>query len=316
VSFPRRGARHDRNSSFIIHHPALQLKTWTLLELLRWTTGYLGEKGVPEPRLTAELLLAGALRLKRLDLYLQFERPLREEELAEFKARLRRRTRREPLQYIEGEASFRDLRLRVDRRVLIPRPETEVLVGEVLRWAQGRRDLRLLDVGTGSGAIALSLATEGPFAAVVATDVSLDALEVARENHRLVRPAVPVEFRAGSVYGPVAGERYDVIASNPPYIGSSEAAALEPEVREWEPVDALFAGHSGLDVIEALVAGAPAHLATGGLLALEIGAAQAGRVTEMVRAVRGFSEPRVRRDLAGRDRIVLAEYAGVRTAEH
>lgn len=284
-------------------------KTWTILELLRWTTGYLGEKYCPEPRLTAELLLAGTLGLKRLDLYLQFERPLREDELAEFKARLRRRARREPLQYIEGRAAFRQLELRIDRRVLIPRPETEVLVGEVLGWARGRTGLHALDVGTGSGAIALSLALEGPFARIVATDVSSGALEVARENQRRAAPPLEVEFRQGSVYDPVEGERFDTIVSNPPYIARAEAAGLEPEVVGWEPTIALVPGETGLEVITELVAGAPARLADGGLLALEIGVMQAAAVERLLAVTPGFAKPQIRQDLAGRDRIILAEYA-------
>lgn len=282
-------------------------KTWTLLELLRWTADYLAQKSVPEPRLTAELLLAGVLGLRRLDLYLQYDRPLRADELAEFKARLRRRLRREPLQYIEGEAAFRELRLRVDARVLIPRPETEVLVDEVLRWAAGRGALEAVDIGTGSGAIALSLATEGRFGRVVATDVSTDALAVARENRRRTAPGASVEFREGAGYAPLGDERFDVIVSNPPYIALDEAGSLAPEVREWEPAGALFAGETGLEVIRELVAGAPAHLRPGGLLALEIGAGQAAAVADLVRSVPGFAAPRIRRDLAGRERIVLAE---------
>jgi release factor glutamine methyltransferase len=297
---------------FNIDHPSfftVVQKTWTLLELLRWTSQYLAEKSIPEPRLTGELLLAGTLGLKRLDLYLQFDRPLRPEELERFKARLRRRVRREPLQYIEGTAAFRDLTLLVDRRVLIPRPETEVLVGEVLRWAEGRDGLEALDVGTGTGAIALSLAAEGAFAAVVATDLSADALEVARENHRRNPAATPVAFRQGSAYEPVRGERFDVIVSNPPYIGLDERPTLEPEVREWEPGMALFSGADGLEVIRTLVREAPDHLRPGGLLALEIGAGQGSRVLELVRSVPCLVDPRLRSDLAGRDRIVLAERA-------
>lgn len=283
-------------------------KVWTVMEMVRWTEGYLREKGFESPRLNGELLLAGTLGLKRLDLYLQFDRPLTPDELAEYRSRLRRRAKREPLQYIEGEAAFRDLRLRVDPRVLIPRSETELLVDEVLARVRGREGLHALDVGTGSGAIALSLATEGPFARVVATDVSAGALEVARANHAMAAPGAPVEFYEGSVYAPVAGERFDVVASNPPYIGEGERASLDPGVRDWEPAGALFSGESGLDVIRALVAGAPAVLRPGGLLALEIGWKQAEAVAELVRGVGGFSEPVVRQDLEGRDRIVTAEY--------
>lgn len=276
------------------------------MEMVRWTEGYLRDKGFESPRLNGELLLAGTLGLKRLDLYLQFDRPLTPAELAEFKARLRRRAKREPLQYIEGEAAFRDLRLRVDPRVLIPRSETELLVDEVLAWAAGREGLHALDVGTGSGAIALSLASEGPFERVVATDASEGALEVARANHAAAAPDAPVEFLHGSVYAPVRGETFDAVVSNPPYIGLEERDALDAGVRDWEPAQALFAGPGGLDVIRELVAGAPGVLRPGGLLALEIGWRQAEAVAELVRGVDGFSEPVVRRDLEGRDRIVTA----------
>jgi len=211
------------------------------------------------------------------------------------------------LQYIEGEAHFRELRLRVDRRVLIPRPETEQLVQRVLDWAAGRPGLAAADVGTGSGAIALALATEGPFHRVVATDVEPGALDAARANHAAAAPEAPVEFRLGDGVEPLAGERFDALVSNPPYIGTGERASLDAEVRDWEPAAALFAGADGLDVVRRLVAGAPRVLAPGGLLALEIGEGQGAAVAALVRAAGAFGEPRVEKDLAGRDRIVLAE---------
>lgn len=282
-------------------------RVWTVVEMLRWTAEYLGGKGFHNARLNGELLLAGVLGLKRLDLYLQFDRPLTAAELAEFKARLLRRTRREPLQYIEGEAHFRTLTLRVDGRVLIPRPETEQLVQHVLDWSAGRSGLRALDVGTGSGAIALSLAVEGPFEAVLATDLEEGALAVARANHRACAPGAAVTFRAGDGYVPVAGERFHVIVSNPPYIADTERDALDAEVRDWEPEAALFAGADGLGLIRRLVEGAPGHLHPGGLLALEIGAGQGGAVAELVRGAGAFAEPRVLADFAGRDRVVIAE---------
>lgn len=282
------------------------MSSWSVLELLKWTTSYLGEKGVTEPRLNAELLLAGALGVKRLDLYLQFDRPLTADELAGFKPRLLRRARGEPLQYIAGEAQFRNLTLRVDPRVLIPRPETELLVGAVLEWAAAHEAHRALDVGTGSGAIALSLATEGEME-VVATDLSSDALELAGENLRVAAPGARVEFREGSVYEPVTGDLFDVVVSNPPYIGERERPELDSEVADWEPAGALFSGGDGLDVIRAIVRGAPDHLRPGGLLALEIGATQAEPVAALIRERPAFREPLIRKDLAGRDRIVLAE---------
>jgi release factor glutamine methyltransferase len=282
-------------------------KRWTVVEMIRWTAEYLAGKGVHNARLNAELLLAGMLGLKRLDLYLQFDRPLSPEELAEYRDRLRRRARREPLQYIDGTAAFRDLVLKVDRRVLIPRPETERLVQEVLDWAAGREALSAVDVGTGSGAIALSLATEGPFARVVATDVSHEALAQARENHQFAAPYAPAEFRAGDLLEPLRGERFDVVVSNPPYIGDEEAPSLDAEVRGWEPAGALFAGTGGLDVIRRLVPQAAEALRPGGLLAMEIGAAQGAAVCGIITETHAFGAPRVRPDLAGRDRIVLAE---------
>jgi release factor glutamine methyltransferase len=257
--------------------------------------------------LSAELLLADTLGLKRLDLYLRFDQPVGPDELAEFKARLMRRARHEPLQYIAGHSDFRELRLKVDRRVLIPRPETEQLVGEVLSWASGRSGLAALDIGTGSGAIALSLAMEGPFDRVLATDLSGEALELARENHLTVAADSPVEFRSGSLFAPAAGERFDVVVSNPPYVGEEEREQLDAEVREWEPALALFAGTGGLELVTELVAAAPAHLRTGGLLALEIGTTQGRRVAELIAATGRFRDARVVRDLAGHDRIVLAE---------
>lgn len=275
--------------------------------MIRWTAEYLGGRNVHNPRLNAELLLAGVLACKRLDLYLQFDRPLSPEELAEFKDRLRRRARREPLQYIDGTAAFRDLVLRVDPRVLIPRPETERLVQEVLDWTRGRDNLTAVDVGTGSGAIALALATEGPFARVVAIDAQADALQAARENHALAAADAPVEFLHGDLLMPVRGQAFDVVVSNPPYVGDEEAAALDPEVRDWEPGTALFAGVGGLDVIRRLVPQAAESLKPGGLLAMEIGAAQGAAVRGIIEATNAFGAPRVRPDLAGRDRVVLAE---------
>ncbi|MFQ5536749.1 MAG: peptide chain release factor N(5)-glutamine methyltransferase [Gemmatimonadota bacterium] len=290
--------------------------TWTVLRLMRWSGEYLEARGVERGRLNAEHLLAHALGVSRLDLYLQFDRPLTAGELDAFRPMLRRRARREPLQHILGTAAFRTLELKVDSRVLIPRPETEVLVEEVLTWASergtrsGGEGLSALDVGTGSGAIALSLAAEGPFSRVVAVDVSGDALEVARANAEAVGLASAVEFREGSLFHPLArGERFNVIVSNPPYVAEGDAGTLEPEVAEWEPAAALFAGPDGLEVVRAVVTEAAAWLEEGGLLALEVGMDQAPRVVEMLEDAGGYHDLRVRRDLAGRDRVVLARRA-------
>jgi release factor glutamine methyltransferase len=292
------------------------------LELARLAAEHLAAKGVPDPRLDAELLLAHVLGVSRLDLYLQFERLLGPEEVGAYRTVVRRRASREPLQYITGQASFRELTLAVDPRVLIPRPETEVLVGEVLEWAreQGaasgdggggdRRDVGggfvALDIGTGSGAIALSLLREGPFARVVATDVSEGALALAVHNAEAARLADRLEVRHGPVWAPIGDEeRFHVIVANPPYVMDSERETLMPEVREHEPAAALFGGVDGLEVVRSIVAGAPGRLCPGGLLALEVGLGQAAVVAELARSA-GLVRPRVIADLTGRERIVLA----------
>ena len=275
-------------------------------------------------RLDAELMLAHVLRVRRLDLYLQHDRPLLPGELEGFKALLRRRAAREPLQHVLGTAAFRELELVSDARALIPRPETEVLVQEVLEWARvfvtepgspsgpsGVADgpgvvLNALDIGTGTGAIALSLLREGPFERVVATDSSPPTLELARENAERLGLAWGLELREGSLFDPIrSGERFHVVVSNPPYIPVGDREALPPEVREWEPPAALFAGPEGMDVLIPLVRGAPGLLTPGGLLALEVGVGQAGRVSRVMEETGSFSEIRIRRDLGGRERVVL-----------
>lgn len=251
--------------------------------------------------------------MRRLDLYLQHDRPVGPVELERYRDAVRRRLRREPLQYILGTVSFRHLELMVDARVLIPRPETEVLVGAVLDWtAERERDGRafttVVDIGTGSGAIALSLAAEGGFERVVATDVSQDALTVAAENAARCGLADRVEFRLGSLFETVLpDERFGVVVSNPPYVAEADRHTLAEEVREHEPGLALFAGAGGLDVVQELIASAPAWLEAGGLLALEIGLGQADRVLELVRRRREFAGERIVQDLTGRPRFLLAE---------
>lgn len=283
---------------------------WTVLNLILWSAHYLQEKEVPGARLDAELLLADLLGIPRLELYLQHDRPVQPAELAAFKPGLLRRARREPLSYILGRAPFREMELAVDRRVLIPRPETELLADEVLAWAANRPSgsVRALDIGTGSGALALSLATEGDFARVVATDISGDAIEVASRNHAQYHDGAPVDFRTGSLFEPLGrDERFDVIVSNPPYIPEGDLEALQPEVRDWEPRQALAAGAGGMRVLAPLVAGVAAHLAPAGLLALEVGAEQAAPVARRIDDTGAFGELRIVADFSGHERIVLAE---------
>ena len=286
-------------------------ESWTILRMILWSAEYLKNKGVETGRLDAEWLLAAALGVDRLQLYLKYDRPLRSEEREAFKPLLRRRAGREPLQYIIGRTGFRELELKTDPRVLIPRPETEVLVQEVLDWASAGAE-SVWDMGTGAGAVALSLAVEGTWTRVVATDVSPEALSVAADNAERYDLGGHVEFREGSLFEPLEeGERFDVIVSNPPYIAEGEKGELQPEVRDWEPPEALFAGEDGLDVIRQLVAGAPKHLLSGGLLALECGLGQAEGIAADVQATGAFGAVRIRADLTGRPRFVTAERGAV-----
>ena len=284
--------------------------SWTILRMILWSAEYLTDKGVEAGRLDAEWLLSAALGVDRLQLYLQYDRPLSPEEREAFKPLLRRRASREPLQYIIGRTAFRQLELKTDPRVLIPRPETEVLVQEVLDWvsARGGSVGCVWDMGTGTGAVALSLAAEGACTKALATDVSPEALSVATDNAERHGLSGVVEFREGSLFGPLTEEeRFDVIVSNPPYIAEGEKAELQPEVRDWEPAEALFAGDDGLDVIRGLVAGAPERLRAGGLLAFECGLGQSEGIVADLTATGAFTGVRVRPDLTGRPRFVMAE---------
>lgn len=285
-------------------------QSWTILSLVLWSADYLASKGVESGRLDAEWLLASALGTERLQLYLKYDRPVGPEEREAFKQQLRRRACREPLQYILGRAAFRELELVVDPRALIPRPETEVLVEEVLAWAKDRKSGlgTVMDIGTGTGAVSVSLAVEGVCEQIVATDISEGALEVARLNAQRHGVEALLDFRRGSLFEIVdAGEAFDVIVSNPPYVATGERAGLQPEIRDWEPSEALFAGEDGLDVIQPLIAEAPEHLTDGGLLALEVGLGQAERVTRQIDDSGRFEPARVRRDLGGLPRVIMAE---------
>ncbi len=216
-----------------------------------------------------------------------------------------------PFAYAVGRACFRHLTLDVDERVLIPRPETELLVEEVLRMTQGTRGGCVVDVGTGSGAIALALASEGSFDRVIATDVSLDALAVAERNGATLAGALhaTVEFRHGTLLAPVSDVRAIAIVSNPPYIAYHEAAELPQSVRDWEPTLALFSGPDGMSATTALIRGAASLLEPGGVLALETDSRRASLAAELLAVDSRYREVAVRLDLTGRERFVVARRA-------
>ncbi|MCX6942012.1 MAG: peptide chain release factor N(5)-glutamine methyltransferase [Verrucomicrobia bacterium] len=280
----------------------------TILDIIKKTTDFLAGKGVESARLNAELLIGHALALKRMALYLQFERVLSEPELEKIRPLVRRRSQREPLQYILGETEFHGLKLKVDRRALIPRPETELLVERVLATCAERANVatNVLDLGTGSGAIALAMAAGMLSASVTAIDFSEDALALARENAIATGLQDRVVFTRSDWFAGLAAEaRFDVMVANPPYLSAEETAETAPEVRANEPAKALTAAEGGLADLRAIIAQAPVYLNAGGLLALETGITHHPEVLRLATNA-GFSRMESRQDLTGRDRYVLA----------
>lgn len=282
-----------------------QEERWTPVTLLAWTTGYLKEKGVEGARREAEWLLGHATGLSRLDLYLQFDKPLEDAELTAFRNLVIRRGRREPLQYLLGDQEFMGRNFRVTPAVLIPRSDTAVLVEQALKLMPPAA--RVLDVGTGSGCIAISIACEDPRAIVHAVDISPDALAVARQNAQTL--AADVTFTQGDLCTPYAGSRFDLLVSNPPYIRQTELAGLQPEVIDFEPVMALDGGADGLDFYRRLVAAAPELLTPGGWLLVEVGYDQASDVAKLMDTA-GLRDISTGHDSAGIERIVWGGWHG------
>jgi release factor glutamine methyltransferase len=311
---------------------------WTILKLLDWTSAYFTEHAVPNPRLDAELLLSDVLALKRIDLYLNFEKPVAPTDLARFKTYVQRRARREPLQYIVGHTDFFGRRFAVTPDVLIPRPETEQLVARALEWLDAHpQATRVLDFGTGSGCIAITLACERPQLHVTAMDVSEKAIKVASQNaaslgvslvqvtggtergpHFRQQPSPVIhlssESNAGdadkwgaSVTGPVTCHYYNLIISNPPYIPSKEIPGLQPEISQYEPHLALDGGDDGLAFYRQLLSDAAIQLRSGGALVLEIGDDQGDAILNIATAIGKWQTPKRYNDLSGIERIMIFE---------
>ncbi len=275
-------------------------ETWTVLKVLKWTAGYLDQAGVENGRLDGELMLSSALGLDRVGLYLNYDRPMDPEELGIFRELVKRRAKREPLQYILGRTEFWSLPMKVNPSVLIPRQDTEILVEESLKRIGA--EARILDVGTGSGAIAIALAHERRDVRVVALDCSQEALQTARDNACLNGVDGRIDFQRGNLFELPEGE-YDLIVSNPPYIPENEVPALMPEVRDHEPHGALAGGADGLDCYRALACQAEDRLTLGGWLLMEVGAGQAEQVVHLLEQA-GLCETFVRDDYAGIPRVV------------
>jgi len=285
--------------------------SWHIGDLLKVTTQYLKKKGIESPRLTAEILLAHVLGTDRVNLYLQFEKPLTENELSGYRKLISRRVRREPLQYITGTQEFWSMEFHVDSRVLIPRPETEVLVEQALARAgesepERGNPRRLLDLGTGSGILAVCMAKELPTWEVWATDSSADGLEVARLNSEKHGVGDQIRFLEGDLFQPLTGEGilFHLILSNPPYVGEGEYGSLPPEVRDYEPRVALAAGKEGMAFITRILHDAPDFLVPGGCLLLEMAPGQTEPAMKIAEETGFYHDVHRVRDYSGRHRVI------------
>ena len=277
----------------------------TLLEVLQSTTAYFAQRRIENPRLNAEHLIAHVLKMSRLELYLEFDTKLNEQELATLRGLVKRRGQGEPLQHLLGTVEFCGQTFLCDKRAMVPRPETEELTEIAIAATGNRKPERIVDVGTGSGIIALSLAKQFPEAKVLAVDVSDDALALAKENAARLGLAERVQFRKGDLLERL-NERFDLIVANLPYVSMQDRHLLTREVLH-DPEVALFGGPAGNEIVRRLIEQAPTHLNPGGLLALEIGINQAEGLTEFLR-LKNYHDIEAKRDYSGIPRFVLARY--------
>lgn len=280
---------------------------WTVGKVLGWTAHRFKKTGFRTPRLDAEVLLAAVLGCDRVTIYTDYHKPLTEQERSAYRELVRRRLAGEPAAYLVGQKEFWSLPFRVDREVLIPRPESELLVELALELTKDRTAPLILDVGTGSGCLAVAIAHERRDATVVASDISLHALDVAREN--ATRNEVAVELRQGADLEPVTETEsgtFDLIITNPPYIATTDLNRVDAHVLDHEPHGALLAGEDGLDVIRRLIAGAPDVLRPGGWFVTELDPVQVPAVDALLSAHGGYDQIAFRQDLAHRERAAVA----------
>jgi len=281
---------------------------WRIKDLLEWTTRYFLDKGISESRLEAEILLAHVLKKDRVYLYANYEAPVNMDERAIYKEYIKRRTKSEPIAYITGRKEFMSLDFEVSPQVLIPRPDTELLVETAIKATRDLNSVRIVDVGTGSGAIAVSLAYYIDQAEIYATDISLSALEIAHRNAGCHN--VDIDFRESDLLETFLVSQaegipcsFDMIIANLPYVAETERETLDPQVLDFEPHLALFAGEDGLDLYRQLIPQARMLLQEGGALLFEIDPRQANLIPSIME---GFSDVRILKDAAGRERVVQA----------
>ncbi|WP_019554285.1 peptide chain release factor N(5)-glutamine methyltransferase [Propionispira raffinosivorans] len=284
---------------------AMKNEVWTIGSIIKWTEQYFRDKGVDSPRLDAEVLLSHVLKKERIYLYIHFDEPLEAAELASFRDMVKKRVQRIPVAYIVGAREFMGLTFAVSPMVLIPRPDTEILVEAVIERFKDKAQIKFVDIGTGSGAIVLSLLHYLPLACAAAVDISQDALTVAAENAETLLVKDRVDFYLGDVYAPLTAEKFDAIISNPPYIPNEDIAELEPEVRDFEPYGALAGGMDGLDFYRRLIVGGSERLKDGGFMAFEVGINQAGTVAALAESIPELGKAEILKDYAGIERVVI-----------
>ena len=306
--------------------PPAPPEAWTVRRVLEWTTGHLKKHGSDTARLDAEILLAHARGCQRIQLYTAYDEPLADAARATMRDLVQRRAQKEPVAYLVGHREFFSLNFRVTRDVLIPRPDTETLVIEIIegvkalvaaRTSSGQTAgaVRVLDLCTGSGCVAIAVAKNCQMTKlnvnVVATDISPAALSIARENAAANKIDDRIEFFEGDLFAPlVSTAKFDIIAGNPPYISSAEIDTLDAEVAKHEPRLALDGGPTGLSVFERLIGAASQHAAPGALFLMEMSPEQAEPLQQMLTAHGGYTDVTVRKDLAGRPRIIKARITG------
>ncbi len=283
-------------------------------ELLDWGTEQLAQAKVPEPALEAQLLLSQVLRLKKLDLFLKKEKETAKKDLSCFKKYIALRSQRMPASYILKSAQFYGLDLVIDKGALIPRPETELLVEEIVKevselkvtnWRVENRKAKILEIGVGSGAIVVALAKNLNQARIIGTDTSAKALRIARKNIKKYRVEAQVKLIRGSLFAKLK-EKFDYIVSNPPYVNAKDFSSLPPEVG-YEPKAALYGGKDGLDFYRKIIPQARYYLQPGGLLAFEIGYGQAGKIKQLLEKEKLFNSIEVKKDYSGIERIILGK---------
>ncbi len=289
------------------------MKAWTIGELLKVSADYLKQKRIDSPRLSAEILLAHQLHLTRVKLYLQYDQPLTEQEVEGYRGLIRRRLSREPIQYITGTQEFWSMEFIVSPSVLIPRPETEVLLEQAVSLLKENPNLQeegvnLLDLGTGCGALAVALAREFEKALICATDLSEEALRVACRNAERHGVKHRIDFRAGDLFAPFEGKgaRFHMILSNPPYIPSDVFETLSPEVREHEPRSALDGHEQGMYYVTRILREAAGYLIPGGWILMEMDPEQTPKAIRVIEETGQFSEHRRIQDYSHRYRVVMA----------